>query len=185
MYKQLVDEKKKNLDEAVSYYEVEIGKIRTGRANPAMVETLSVDYYGTRTPLKQIASVNIPEARLIVIQPWDKGSLVYIEAAIRESDLGFNPTNDGQVIRIVIPSLNEERRVEMVKFLNKKTEESKVAIRTVREEIWKKIQELEKEGVLSENDKFHGKDYLQKEVDIYNQKLEVLREKKEKEIMTV
>lgn len=185
MYKQLIDERKKDLEEAVNHFNEEIGKIRTGRANAAMVEGLMVDYYGARTPLKQIASINTPEPRTILIQPWDKGSLAGIEAAIRESDMGFNPNNDGQVIRINVPALNEERRTELVKFLNKKTEESKIAVRTIREDIWKKIQDLEKEGTISEDDKFQGKDQLQKVVDEYNAKLEVLREKKEKDIMTV
>lgn len=185
MYKNLIEERKIDLDEAVNHYNEEIGKIRTGRANAGMVEGLMVDYYGARTPLKQIASINTPEPRTILIQPWDKGSLIYIEAAIRESDMGFNPNNDGQVIRINIPALNEERRTELVKFLNKKTEESKIAVRTIREDVWKKIQDLEKEGTISEDDKFQGKDQLQKVVDEYNAKLEVLREKKEKDIMTV
>jgi len=185
MYKQTIDERKKNLDEVVNHYTEEIAKIRTGRANAGMVENLMVDYYGSRSPLKQIASINTPEPRTILIQPWDKGSLVYIEAAIRESDMGFSPNNDGQVIRINIPALNEERRVELVKFLNKKTEESKIAVRTVREDVWKSIQDLEKEGQIGEDDKFQGKDHLQKVVDEYNTKLEVLREKKEKDIMTV
>ncbi|TAK96333.1 ribosome recycling factor [Patescibacteria group bacterium] len=185
MYKQAIDEKRKALDEAIGHYVVEVGKVRTGRANPAVVENLMVDYYGTRTPLKQIASITAPEARLIMIQPWDKGSLVYIESAIRESDLGLNPSNDGQVVRIAIPPLNEERRVELVKFLNKKTEESKVAVRTIREDLWKRIQEMEKEGSIAEDDKFQGKEYLQKVVDEYNTKLEELRAKKEKDIMTV
>lgn len=185
MYKQVVDEKKAELEMAVEHYRVEMGKIRTGRANPEMVESLMVDYYGSRTPLKQIASINVPEARLIVIQPWDKGSLVYIESAIREANLGFNPSNDGQVIRLAIPALNEERREELVKFLGKRTEEAKVAVRNIREEAWKKIQDLEKEGILSEDDKFLGKDYLQKAIDETTKKIEELAEKKEKEIRTV
>lgn len=185
MYKNLIEERKLDLDEAVNHFTEEIGKIRTGRANAGMVEGLMVDYYGARTPLKQIATINTPEPRTILIQPWDKGSLAGIESAIRESDMGFNPNNDGQVIRINIPALNEERRTELVKFLNKKTEESKIAVRTIREDVWKKIQDLEKEGKIAEDEKFLGKDLLQKVVDEYNAKLETLREKKEKEIMTV
>jgi ribosome recycling factor len=185
MYKELIEEKKMDLDEAVNHFAEETAKIRTGRANVGMVEGLVVDYYGAKTPLKQIASINTPEPRTILIQPWDKGSLSAIETAIRESDMGFNPNNDGQVIRINIPPLNEERRTELVKFLNKKTEESKIAVRTIREDVWKKIQDMEKEGALAEDDKFAGKDLLQKVVDEYNAKLEVLREKKEKDIMTV
>lgn len=185
MYKQIVDGKKNDLEKAVEHLIVEIGQIRTGRANPALVENIMVDYYGTKTPLKQVASINVPESKLLVIQPWDKDSLVNIESAIRDSDLGFNPNNDGQVIRINIPSLTEERRKELVKVLNQRAEEGKISVRNVREEAWKEIQEQEREGKISEDDKFSGKDYLQKIVDEYNKKIEEIREKKEKEIITI
>ena len=185
MYKELIDNKKTDLDKAIEFFKEEIGKIRTGRANPAMVEHLMVDYYGTKSPLKQVASINVPEPRLITIQPWDKDSLVSIEAAIRESDLGFNPANDGQVIRLNIPPLTEERRNELVKVLNQRTEDAKIAVRNIREELWKEIQNIEKEGKISEDDKFKGKEKLQEMIDEYNKKIEEIREKKEKEIMTV
>lgn len=185
MYKKIVDSKKTDMDGAIEHLNQEMGKIRTGRANSALVEGLMVDYYGNKTPLKQIASINIPEARLIVIQPWDKDSLVSIESALRESDLGFNPSNDGQVIRINIPQLTEERRKELVKALNQRSEDAKIAIRNIREEAWKEIQEEEKSGKMSEDDKFSGKDYLQKIVDEYNKKIEEARNKKEEEILTI
>jgi len=185
MFKNIIDNKKIDFEDAIEHLNVEMGKIRTGRANPALVEGLIVDYYGTKTPLKQIASINAPEARLLVIQPWDKGALVYIESALRESDMGFNPNNDGQVIRINIPALTEERRKELVKVLNQRAEDAKISIRNIREEAWKEIQEAEKEGKMSEDDKFSGKDYLQKIVDEYNKKIEEVREKKETEIMTI
>ena len=137
MFKQIVDSKKIDLESAIEHLNTEMGKIRTGRANPALVEGLIVDYYGTKTPLKQIASINAPEARLLVIQPWDKGALVYIESALRESDLGFNPNNDGQVVRINIPALTEERRKELVKLLNQRSEDGKISVRNIREESWK------------------------------------------------
>lgn len=185
MIKELIAKKNANFENAVEHFGNEAAKIRTGRANPGLVENLMVDYYGTKTPLKQVASINIPEARQILIQPWDKGSLVFIEAVIRESDLGVNPSNDGQSIRIILPALTEERRKDFVKTLNYRAEDGRIAIRAIREEIWKEIQELEKTGAISEDDKFHGKDELQKVVDEYNQKLETIREKKEKEILTV
>lgn len=185
MIKELIGEREQDFANALEHFANEAAQIRTGRAHPALVENISVDYYGTRTPLKQIASINIPEARQILIQPWDKGSLVLIEAAIRESDLGLNPGNDGQAIRIILPALNEERRKDLVKALNQRAEESRIAIRNVREDIWKNIQDLEKSGDISEDDKFHGKDELQKVVDDCNQKLEALRKKKEEEILTV
>lgn len=185
MIKELIAEKEAGFRSAVEHFENEAAKLRTGRANPGLVETLLVDYYGTKTPLKQIASINIPEARQILIQPWDKGSLVFIETAIRESDLGLNPGNDGQNIRIVLPSLTEERRKDLVKTLNHRAEEGRIAIRTIREEAWKEIQDREKQGDISEDDKFQGKDELQKVVDGHNAKIEDLRHKKEQEILTV
>lgn len=183
--KTIIESKKQDLDKTVEHLFAEMGKIRTGRANPALVENLMVDYYGSKTPLKQVASINAPEARLLVIQPWDKDALVAIESAIRESDLNLNPNNDGQVIRINIPSLTEERRKELVKLLNQKAEDAKISVRTVREEAWKEIQNIEKEGKISEDDKFSGKDQLQKVVDEYNKKIDEIRERKEKEILTI
>ena len=185
MIKELIADKEADFQKAVRHFEDEAAKLRTGRANPGLVETLLVDYYGVKTPLKQIASINIPEARQILIQPWDKGSLVFIESAIRESDLGLNPGNDGQNIRITLPALTEERRKDLVKTLNHRAEESRIAIRTIREDIWKDIQGLEHSGDISEDDKFQGKDELQKVVDQHNQSLETIRKKKEEEILTI
>lgn len=185
MYKQIIESKKSDLEKAVEHLETEVGKLRTGRANPAMVESLMVDYYGTKTPLKQVASISIPEPRSIVIQPWDVDSLVNIEAAIKDSDLGVNPNNDGQSIHLNIPPLTEERRIDLVKILNQKAEESRVSVRNAREEAWKEIQNMEKEGKISEDDKFRGKDDLQKITDEYNNKVEKIRNKKEKEIRTI
>jgi len=185
MIKDIIDAHQDGFKNAVTHFEGELVKLHTGRAHPGLVEGLLVDYYGTQTPVKQMASVTVPEARQILISPWDKGSLASIEAAIRESDLGLNPMNDGVGVRITLPALTEERRKELVKVLNAKAEEAKIAIRSVREEVWKEIQEAEKEGLIGEDDKFRGKDDLQKVVDEYNKQLETLREKKEGEIMTV
>ncbi len=185
MTKDMIGAKQDGFEKAVTHFEGELGKLRTGRAHPGLVEGLLVDYYGTETPVKQMASVSVPEPRQILISPWDKGALAQIEAAIRESDLGLNPMNDGVGVRITLPSLTEDRRKELVKVLNTKAEEARIAIRTVREEIWKDIQEAEKNGDIGEDDKFRGKDELQKVVDEYNDKLEALREKKEGEIMTI
>ena len=181
----LIDAKKAGFEKAVTHFEGELLKLRTGRAHPGLVEGLMVDYYGTQTPLKQMAGVTVPEARQILVSPWDKGALSKIEAAIRESDLGLNPMNDGVAIRITLPALTEERRKELVKVLNSKAEEAKIAVRSVREDIWKDIQEAEKGGAMGEDEKFRAKDELQKVVDTYNTELETLREKKETEIMTV
>jgi ribosome recycling factor len=185
MYDSIIENKKSDLEKNIERFKEEMGKLRTGRANPSLVEGIVVDYYGTKTPLKQLATLNVPEARLITINPWDKNALGSIETAVRASDLGFNPTNDGQIIRINIPALTEERRKDLVKVLNQKSEESRIAIRNVREDAWKEIQDMEKAGTISEDDKFRGKEKLQKIVDEYNKQVEDLRERKEKEIMTV
>jgi len=185
MLEQIVSNAKPKMEKAIERFKEEINKLRTGRANPAMVENLAVDYYGAKSPLKQVASINVPEPRLIVIQPWDKDTLVNIEKAINEAQLGFNPVNDGQVIRLAIPPLNEERRTELVRALGKFAEAAKVAVRQAREEAWDEIQELVKNGKLGEDDKFRGKDMLQESVDEYNRKIEEIREKKEKEMMEI
>jgi ribosome recycling factor len=185
MIDELIKKRKEDFEKAVEFYKEELGKLRTGRASVNLVEGLTVDYYGAKSPLKQVASVSVPEPRTIVISPWDKDNLVNIEKAIRESQLNLSPINDGQVIRINIPALTEERRKELVKVLNQKTEDARVVVRKTREEIWDEIQEMEKAGKIGEDDKFSGKDKLQKTVDEYNAKIEEIRGKKEEEVMTV
>jgi len=185
MYQKIIDSKKEQMDKAIERFKEEMQKIRTGRANPSIIEDLPVDYYGTKTPLKQIANINVPEPRVLLIQPWSADSLANIEAAIKMSDLNLSPNNDGEVIRINIPPLNEERRAELVKVLNKKAEEARIAIRNIREDIWQEIQDLEKRGEIAEDDKFRGKEKLQETVDEYNKKIEELRDVKEDDIMTV
>lgn len=185
MLEQITSKAKPQMEKAIERLKEEIGKLRTGRANPAMVENLQVDYYGAKSPLKQVASITIPEPRLIVISPWSKDNLVDIEKSINEAGLGLNPTNDGQVIRIAIPQLNEERRADLVKVLGKYTEVARVAVRKAREEAWDEIQDQVRSGKLGEDDKFKGKDGLQEMVDEYNGKVEEIREKKEKEIMEI
>lgn len=185
MLDQIISKSKPEMEKALERLKEEIGKLRTGRANPAMVENIAVDYYGAKSPLKQVASITIPEPRLIVITPWSKDNLVDIEKAVNEAGLGFNPTNDGQVVRIAIPPLNEERRAELVKVLGKYSEGARVQIRQAREDAWNEIQDLVKNGKLGEDVKFKGKEQLQKLIDEYNGKVEEMREKKEKEIMEI
>ncbi len=185
MAQAMIEAKRGDFDKAVSFLEGELLKLRTGRAHPGLVEDLLVDYYGTMTPIKQMASVSVPEPRQILISPWDKGALAKIEATIRESDLGLNPLNDGVGVRVVLPALTEERRKDLVKVLNTKAEEARIAVRSVREDIWKDIQEAEQNGEMGEDEKFRGKEDLQKVVDEYNARIEGLRDKKEQEIMTV
>lgn len=185
MYKEIIEKKKPEMDKSVEHYINDIGQLRTGRASVSILDSISVDYYGTKTPLKQVASITVPEPRTIVISPWDKGSLAGIEKAIRESQLNLNPNNDGQVVRINIPALTEERRKDLVKVLNQKTEDAKISIRKHREEAWDEIQRAEKEGLMGEDDKFIGKEKLQEVVDEYNKKIEEIRVKKEGEVLTV
>lgn len=180
-----IQEKRAEFEKAIEHFQFELGKLRTGRANPALIEDIKVDYYGTRTPLKQMAAISAPEPRSLMVQAWDRSVLGLIESAIRESDLGFNPVNDGVVIRINIPALTEERRRDLVKILNQKAEEARIAVRSVREETLKEIQEMEKEGMISEDDKFKSKDKIQEVVDEFNKKIEEVRAKKEQDIMTV
>jgi ribosome recycling factor len=182
---EIISSSRENFEKTVDFFRDELGKFRTGRASTSLVEGLTVDYYGSKSPLKQVASITVPEPRTIMISPWDKDSLVNIEKAVRESDLGLNPINDGIAVRINIPDLTEERRRELVKALNSEAEEARVAVRKIREEIWDKIQDMEKEGKIGEDDKFAGKDKLQKVVDEYNGKIEDIRKKKEEEIMKI
>jgi len=182
---EIIEKSKPNFEKAVEFFREELNKLRTGRASVSLVDTLMVEYYGSKVPMKQIASINTPEARTIAISPWDKDSLVNIEKAVRESQLNLNPINDGQMVRINIPALTEERRKELVKVLNQKAEEARVAVRKAREEIWDELQEMEKQGKIGEDDKFGGKEKLQKIVDEYNGKIEEVRGKKEQEIMTI
>lgn len=174
-----------DLSKAIEHFIGETGKIRTGRANASLVEDVLVDYYGTRTPLKQMAAINIPEPRQITIQPWDRSAMSVIENTIRNSDLNLNPVNDGILIRITIPMLTEERRREMVKMLNQKAEEARIAVRSVREDILKEIKEAEKAGDISEDDEFKAKEKVQEIVAEFNKKIEDIRAKKEIEVMTV
>ena len=185
MYNEIINLHKEDLDKSIEHFKNEASKIRTGRANPSLVEDLLIDYYGAKTPLKQIASINTPEPRTISVQPWDRGALAAIEGAIRSSDLNLNPMNDGILIRINIPMLTEERRKEMVKALNQKGEEGRIAVRSIREEVLKEIKDAQKAGDMSEDDEFAGKEKMQAVVDEYNKKIEEIRAKKEVEIMTV
>ncbi|EKD58981.1 MAG: hypothetical protein ACD_56C00014G0002 [uncultured bacterium] len=185
MHNEIINLHREDLDKSIEHFIGEAGKIRTGRANASLVEDVLVDYYGTRTPLKQMAAINIPEPRQITIQPWDRSAMGVIENTIRNSDLNLNPVNDGILIRITIPMLTEERRREMVKMLNQKAEEARIAIRSIREDILKEIKEAEKAGDISEDDEFKAKERVQEIVADFNKKIEDIRAKKEVEVMTV
>ena len=163
----------------------ELATIRTGRANPALVEHIRVDYYGTPTSLKQLASVTVPEARLLAIQPWDKGSLGAIEKAIQKSDLGLNPTNDGAIIRLVIPHLTEERRRELVRMVHKKVEEGRVAIRNVRRDAHALLRELLHDKEISEDQERNAQEQLQEITDRFIADADGVGEEKEQELLEV
>ncbi len=157
--------------------------IRTGRAHPGLVEGVRVDYYGTKTPLKQLANVSTPEPRLLVIQPWDKGSMEAIEKALLSSDVGITPTNDGKVIRLTMPQLTHERRDELTKVLHRIAEEGKVSVRNTRHHANDKAAKLEKDNMMTEDDKFTTRDKVQKLTDDYIKKIDTVLAEKEKEIM--
>lgn len=158
MYKKIIKDNKNRLEDNIEHLNKEFSKLRTGRANPSLVEEISVNYYGTPTPMKQIANISIPEARQIVIQPWDKGAMDDVEMAINIADIGVTPSNDGDSFRITLPPMTEENRIDLVKVLNGVAEDSRVTVRNIREDIWKAIQEAEKNGEMAEDDKFAGKD---------------------------
>ena len=163
----------------------EYASIRAGRANPHVLDRLRIDYYGTPTPIQQVGNVTVPEARMIVIQPWEKSLLKEIEKAILVSDLGINPTNDGNVIRLVFPELTEERRKDLAKDVKKKGEGAKVAIRNIRRDAIDSIKKMEKAGDISEDDLKQGEEKIQKITDKMIEKVDKAIETKTKEIMTV
>jgi len=162
----------------------ELGSLRTGRASAALFERIKVQYYGNPTPLNQVATVSVPESRLVVIQPWDKAALPEIEKAIQSSELSVNPNNDGKVIRINIPPLTEDRRKDLVKVARNMAEQSRVAIRNIRRSDRDMIKELEKEKEISEDDAKNGEDKLQKLTDKYIEEINEIAKNKEKDILT-
>lgn len=170
---------------AVEHFKQELSTLRTGRANASLVEHLTVDYYGVPTSLISIAQIAVPEARQITIQPYDKNALKDIEKAVQQSNIGINPVNDGNVIRLIIPPMTEERRKELAKVVSQTAEKTRVVIRNLREDVWKEIQKMEKEGDISEDDKIAAKDELQKVVDKWNAEIKKLAEAKEQEVMTI
>ena len=181
----IISKLKEDLGKNNDFFKDEIVTLNVGRATPSLIEDIMVDYYGTPTPLKQIATISVPDSRNILIQPWDKGQLKEIEKAINSAQLGFNPMNDGTVVRITIPQPTEERRKDLAKHLHNLLEKAKISLRNIREEAIKEIKKMEKEKEIGEDERFTKQDEIQKIVDEYNEKLEEETEKKEKEIMTV
>ena len=163
----------------------ELNSIRTGRASPALVESLMVDYYGVPTPLNQVAAISVPEARVLLIQPWDKQSLKDVEKGILRSELGLVPNNDGEVIRINIPVLTEERRRELVRLVGRKVEEAHVSIRNVRRDSLERLRALERDGELSKDDARRAQEQLQKLTDAHIAQMDNRRKEKETEVLEV
>jgi ribosome recycling factor len=176
---------KDRMGKAVEALRKELATIRTGRAHPGLIEHLRVDYYGAPTPLNQLATINVPDPRLLTIQPWDQQSLGAIEKAILKSDLGLNPSNDGNIIRLPIPQLTEERRKELVKVVHKKVEEGRVAVRNVRRDRHDELRRLQKEKEISEDAQYLAQEDLQKLTDSFIQEVERVGEEKEADLLAV
>ena len=185
MLKDAYKEAEARMKTALQSLEEELGGIRTGRASPALVERLHVEYYGTPTPLIQLASISVPESRSLVIRPFDATSLKAIERAIQVSDLGLTPNNDGKVIRLNLPPLTEERRRELVKLVHHRAEDSRVIMRNIRRDIIKDLREFEEEKLISKDDLEIGEEELQKITDRYLEEINGVSLRKEKEIMEV
>ena len=173
------------MDKVIDNLETNYSEVRAGRANPAILNKVSVEYYGVPTPINQVASISVPEARLIVIQPWDRSILSQVEKAIEKADIGIHPMNDGQVIRLSFPELTEERRKELAKDIRKMAEEAKVAIRNVRRDEMDEAKDSLKNKEISEDEEKALEEKIQKETDKYVAKIDEMSEKKEKEIMSV
>lgn len=185
MFNEVMKETEDKMKKALESTKEDLNTIRTGRARPSLVENIKANNYGVATPIQQMAKVMAPEARQIVIEPWDKNNIEAIEKAILQENLGLNPNNDGNVIRINIPKLTEERRKELTKILHKKAEDGKIAIRNIRRDANEQLEMFEDEGEISEDNMHRGFDNVQDLTDKYIGKIESITEKKEKEIMEV
>lgn len=185
MPKQAIANAKERMTKAIQAYTRELASIRAGRASASLLDRIQVDYYGAPTPVNQLAGISVPEARLLVIQPYDKSILGEIEKAILKSDLGLNPTNDGSIIRLAIPQLTEERRKELAKLVKKEAEEAKIAVRNIRRDGNEDLKKLEKNGEITEDDLRGYSDDIQKMTDEHIAKIDQITKEKEKELMEV
>jgi len=176
---------KEKMEKTLGSLQSEYASIRAGRASAAVLDRISVDYYGTPTPINQLATVSVAEARILNIQPWDKSVLTAIEKAIQTSDIGINPTNDGSIIRLVFPPLTEDRRKEIVKDIKKKAEDAKVAIRSIRRDNIDKLKKMQKNSEITEDDLSNGEEKIQKITDEYIKKIDDKAKDKEKEVMEI
>jgi ribosome recycling factor len=185
MIDELLDDAKRRMDKSVDTTAHEFNTVRTGRASAALLDRIQIDYYGQKTPLKQLATVNVPEPRMLTIQPYDPGSIKTIERAIQESELGLTPSNDGKLIRLPIPQLTEERRKELVKVVKHLAEEGRVAVRNVRRDVMHDLKELVRDGDVGDDEERRAEDRAQKLTDEHVARIDDLLKKKEEEIMEV
>jgi ribosome recycling factor len=183
MHQEIINNIKPELDKVVAFLEKELSKIRTGRATPFLVEDVIIDCFGQKFPLKQLAAISVPEAKQILIQPWDKSYIEGIVHSLEKTGIGANPIVDKDLVRINLPPLNEEYRKNLSRLISEKEEQSRKTVRKWREEAWKEIQEKAKQGIIREDDKFKAKDILQELIDEYGQKIEKLGKRKKEEIM--
>lgn len=185
MYQSIINSTKPKMQDVINQLNQEYKNLRIGKASASLVEGIKVEYYGTLTPLQQMASISTPDAKTITIQPWDKNNLGDVELAIRNADLGLNPVNDGNSVRINLPPLTEERRQELVKHIKVIAEEARVALRNIRGEVWNSIKALEKDKKLTEDDRYRAEEELNKIIDEFNRKIEEETDKKSAELMKV
>lgn len=183
--KQILNELERKMKKTIESYENELSGVRAGRANPQVLDKLTVDYYGTETPIKQVASISVPEARLLVIQPWDISLIKPIEKVLLKSDLGITTSNDGKVIRLPFPALTEDRRKELVKVVKGYSENAKVSIRNLRRESLEKLKKMLKDKEISEDELAQAEENVQKVVDKFTKEIEEITKKKEKELMEI
>jgi len=185
MYQKIIRDLSPKIDEVLEKLSEKFKQVRTGKANTSLVEGIQVEYYGSKSPLKQMAQITTPDAAHIVITPWDKNSLADIELAVRNSDLGLSPVNNGKDVRINLPPMTEERRKELIKHIKKLSEEAKVIIRNLRSEVWNEVKQLEKKSEITEDDKYDAEKKLNKLIEDTNKKIEELFDKKKTEIMSI
>ena len=185
MYRPVITAAKEKMEKTRDFFQRDMLSLRAGRANPQILDRITVDYYGTATPLKQMGNISSPEPRLLTISLWDPKAIPLVEKAIQKSDLGMNPSNDGKLIRLVVPELNEERRKELTKLVRKGAEEAKVAVRGVRRDAMEQIKKLKKDSVITEDDQRKAEDELQKLTDAQIKDIDKIAADKEKEIMEV
>ena len=185
MYKETIKTAGEKMDKTISVIQKDLSTLRAGRANPQILDKITVDYYGTPTPLNQIGNISSPEPRMLVIAPWEPKMIGPIEKAIQKSDIGINPSNDGKVVRLLVPELNEERRKELTKMVRKSAEDAKVAIRSIRRDAMEQVKKLEKDSQITEDDRAKAEKKIQEKTDEAIKGIDAICAQKEKEIMEV